>query len=69
MSDVYLDISLAINIEGFRASRCIFNVYRGALSPVSLWCCIADRFKSFIIVAIVLKADQQETFPLYSQPQ
>ena len=32
--DKYRDISLAINIAGFEAYRCISDVYRGALSDV-----------------------------------
>ena len=54
MRDIYRDISLAINIEGFEAYRYISNVYQGALSEVSRWCCIDDMFNGFIIVDIVL---------------
>ena len=52
--DIYRDISLAINIAGFEAYRCISDVYRGALSEAYRWCCIDSKFFGWIIVDVVL---------------
>ena len=41
-SDICRDMSMYANIEGFLTYRCIYDVYRQALSEVSQWCCIVD---------------------------
>ena len=40
MGDIYRDISLVANIEGFLVYRCMFVEYRQPLSEVSRWCCV-----------------------------
>ena len=54
MGDIYRDISLVANIEGFLAYRCIYVVYRQPLSEVSRWCCVDDKIFIPIIVDVVL---------------
>ena len=54
VGDIYRDISLVANIEGFLAYRCIYVVYRQPLSEVSRWCCVDDRNFIPIIIDVVL---------------
>ena len=52
--DIYRDISMVANIEGFLVYRCIYVVYRQPLSEVSRWCCVDDKNFIPIIVDVVL---------------
>ena len=54
VGDIYRDISLVTNIEGFLAYRCIYVVYRQPLSEVSRWCCVGDKNFIPIIIDVVL---------------
>ena len=53
VGDIYRDISLVTNIEGFLAYRCIYVVYQQPLSEVSRWCCVDDKNFIPIIVDVV----------------
>ena len=53
VGDIYHNISMVANIEGFLAYCCIYVVYGQPLSEVSRWCCVDDKNFIPIIVAVV----------------
>ena len=54
VGDIYCDILMVVNIEGFLVYRCIYVVYRQPLSEVSRWCCVDDKNFIPIIIDVVL---------------
>ena len=53
VDNLYHNISMVANIEGFLVYRCIYVVYRQPLSEVFQLCCVDDKIFIPIIVDVV----------------